>query len=107
MLIALLVAAVVLTLVICEVALGRPERFAASETGENAESLGCLAPRMSPAEAATRAAPLLLAGLGLPLAIAHPLPGLSCLTLAGALFAFGLRRFPGHGQSAPTVARRE
>ncbi|EPR32310.1 hypothetical protein dsat_0662 [Alkalidesulfovibrio alkalitolerans DSM 16529] len=106
MLATLLVAAVALTLVICEVALGRPERFAASETGENAESLGCLAPRMSPAEAATRAVPLLLAGLGLPLAIAHPLPGLSCLTLAGALFALGSRLRPARPSSPAAATSR-
>ncbi len=97
MMIASLILLVVIGLVVCETCIGQPTM----------KDSGCAMSRISAFEAATRATPLLLAGLGLPLAIAHPLPGLSCLALAGALFAFGLRRFPGHGQNAPTAARRE
>lgn len=49
----------------------------------------CNASRLSLREAATRALPLLLAGIGLPLTLAWPLPGIVCLITACILYFIG------------------
>lgn len=84
MLIATLVCCVVAGLVACEVLVGRPLEL---DNGAGCAGSRCRLPAL---EAATRAAPLLLAGLGVPLAVSHPLHGLASLAVAALLFGLGL-----------------
>lgn len=84
MLIVTLVCCVVAGLVLCETLVGRPLEL---DDGATCAEKRC---RLSALEAATRAAPLLLAGLGLPLAVSHPLHGLASLAVAALLFGLGL-----------------
>ncbi|EPR41768.1 hypothetical protein dsx2_3006 [Desulfovibrio sp. X2] len=94
MFIASLICCVVAALVVLETLVGRPpEPFAPCGPGGAAGTNGrCRSERLPALEAVTRAVPLLLAGLGLPLAVRHPLLGISCLLAAAGLFAYGMRR---------------
>lgn len=49
----------------------------------------CLPGQLSSREVACRIIPLFLGGLGLPLTLAHPLPGILCLVMALGLFFIG------------------
>jgi len=83
MLIATLICCVVAGLIVCETLIGQPPHLDAQSTCATSSRLPAL-------EAATKAAPLLLGGIGLPLAVSHPGLGLLCLLSAGLLLAAGL-----------------
>lgn len=83
MLIALLICCVVAGLIVCETLIGQPPHLD-SRAGSACHR------RLPALEAATKAVPLLLAGIGLPLSFAHPGLGLLCLAAAGLLFGLGL-----------------
>jgi hypothetical protein len=71
------------------------ERWLGSCSSNYSEGMtsGCNPTRISFREAATRALPILLAGIGLPLSFGYPLPGIVLLLTALILFLIG-RFFP-------------
>ncbi len=83
MVIAILICCVVVGLVVCETLVGQPPLLdAGADCAQDRSRLPAL-------EAATKAAPLLLAGLGVPLTVSHTVLGLLCLAAAGLLFGLG------------------
>lgn len=81
----LIICALAVIFVACERWLGS----SSSTYAEGSMDAEFSASRLSFWEASTRALPLLLAGIGLPLALAWTLPGIFCLVTACSLFLIG------------------
>ncbi len=73
-------------LLACEKWIGR---YPATEEDDSAFLEKSLPERLSSKEVAFRLLPIFFGGIGLPLSLAYPLPGLFCLILALVLFLVG------------------